>query len=54
LPAYFQSKNVSRARIFGWETTLAGEGKIGPVDMSVLLGYTYFYGVDLNDTTCWA
>jgi iron complex outermembrane receptor protein len=51
LPAYFQSRNVSRARIFGWETSLAGEGKIGPVDMSVLLGYTYFYGVDLNDTT---
>jgi outer membrane receptor protein involved in Fe transport len=50
LPAYFQSKNVSRARIFGWETTLAGEGKMGPVDMSVLLGYTYFYGVDMNDT----
>ena len=51
LPAYFQSKNVNRARIFGWETTLAGEGKMGPVDMSVLLGYTYFYGVDMNDTT---
>ena len=49
--AYFQSQNVSRARIFGWETTLAGEGKMGPVDMSVLLGYTYFYGVDLNDSS---
>ncbi len=48
---YFQSQNVSKARIFGWETSLAGEGKIGPVDMSVLLGYTYFYGVDLNDST---
>jgi outer membrane receptor protein involved in Fe transport len=27
-----------------------GEGKMGPVDMSVMLGYTYFYGVDLNDS----
>jgi outer membrane receptor protein involved in Fe transport len=27
-----------------------GEGKIGPVDMSVMLGYTYFYGVNMNDT----
>ncbi len=51
LPAYFQSQNVSRARIFGWETSIAGEGKMGPVDMSVLLGYTYFYGVDLNDSS---
>lgn len=48
---FFQSQNVSRARIFGFETSLNGEGKIGPVDMTVNLGYTYFYGVDLNDTT---
>ncbi|HLP22067.1 MAG TPA: TonB-dependent receptor [Chitinophagales bacterium] len=48
---FFQSQNVSKARIFGWETSLVGEGKIGPVDMTVNLGYTYFYGVDMNDTT---
>lgn len=48
---YFQSQNVSRARIFGWELSMYGEGKMGPVDMSALLGYTYFYGVDLNDTS---
>lgn len=48
---YFQSQNVSKARIFGFETSIVGEGKMGPVDMSVMLGYTYFYGVDLNDTT---
>lgn len=47
---YFQSQNVSKARIFGWETSIAGEGKIGPVDINTLIGYTYFYGVDLNDT----
>jgi iron complex outermembrane receptor protein len=48
---YFQSQNVSKARIFGWELSAYGEGKIGPVDFTTLLGYTYFYGVDLNDTT---
>lgn len=48
---YFQSQNVSKARIFGWELSTYGEGKIGPVDFTTLLGYTYFYGVDLNDTT---
>lgn len=48
---YFQSQNVSKARIFGWEISAYGEGKIGPVDFTTLLGYTYFYGVDLNDTS---
>lgn len=48
---YFQSQNVSKARIFGLETSLVGEGKMGPVDLNIMLGYTYFYGVDLNDTT---
>ncbi|MES2620648.1 MAG: TonB-dependent receptor [Bacteroidota bacterium] len=47
---FFQSQNISRARVFGWELAVVGEGKIGPVDMTVNLGYTYFYGVDLNDT----
>lgn len=48
---FFQSRNVSKARIFGWELSAFGEGKMGPVDMSALVGYTYFYGVDLNDTS---
>jgi iron complex outermembrane receptor protein len=48
---YFQSQNVSRARIFGWEVSAYGEGNIGPVNFTTMLGYTYFYGVDLNDTT---
>jgi iron complex outermembrane receptor protein len=48
---YFQSQNVSRARIFGWETSLVGEGTIGPVNMTAMVGYTYVYGVDLNDTS---
>ena len=49
---YFQSQNISHARIFGWELTWYGEGHIAPnVDMVTQLGYTYFYGVNLNDTT---
>ena len=49
---YFQSQNISKARIFGWELTWYGEGQITPnVDVVTLLGYTYFYGVNLNDTT---
>ncbi len=49
---YFQSQNISNARIFGWELTWYGEGHIAPnVDMVTMLGYTYFYGVNLNDTT---
>ena len=50
LTPYFQSQNISKARIFGWEGTLYGEGQLTPnVDVVTLLGYTYFYGVDLND-----
>lgn len=47
---FFQSQNVNHARIFGWELSAYGEGKFGPVDMTTLFGYTYFYGADLNDT----
>jgi len=49
-PPAFQSQNVNRARIFGLETSLVGEGKMGPVDMNLMIGYTYYYAVDLNDT----
>lgn len=49
--AFFQSQNVTRARLFGWEFNLAGEGKIGPVDLTLQGGYTYFYPRDMTDTT---
>lgn len=50
LTPYFQSQNVSKARIFGWELSLYGEGKLTPdVDVVTQMGYTYFYGVNLND-----
>ncbi len=48
--AVFQSQNISNARIFGWELTFYGEGHIAPnVDVTALIGYTYYYGADLND-----
>jgi iron complex outermembrane receptor protein len=51
LEGYFQSQNVAHARIFGWEFSTGGTGHITQnVDMNVLLGYTYFYGADLDDT----
>src|ERR1019366_2734070 len=49
---YFQSRNIAKARIFGWEFSISGHGHIGPnVDIETMIGYTYFYGVNLNDTT---
>ena len=44
----FKSLNVNEARIMGYEFTLNGDGKIGKFPMSVLLGYTYSYPVDLS------
>jgi iron complex outermembrane receptor protein len=43
-PAYglgFKSRNIGNTRIIGVDISLMGMGKIGPVDMTVLLGYTY-------------
>lgn len=42
--------NVDQARIFGWEASIAGKGKIGPVEISTLAGYTYFYPANLAGT----
>lgn len=41
---FFKSLNVTRARIFGWETSIVGEGKIGKAaDVTAQIGYTYLY-----------
>ncbi len=47
---YFGAKsiNVGRARIMGTEVVLAGEGKIGKVNLTVLGGYTYIKPLDLS------
>lgn len=49
LTAVFQSNNVTRARIFGWEFSIVGEGKIGPVDLTAQMGYTYVYPLSLDE-----
>lgn len=42
--------NVEQARIFGLEATIAGTGKIGPIDVQTLIGYTYSYPGNLQDS----
>src|SRR6218665_1030881 len=37
----FKSKNIGNTRISGIDISLMGQGKIGPINVSTLLGYTY-------------
>ncbi|MDF2438780.1 MAG: hypothetical protein K0Q95_3156 [Bacteroidota bacterium] len=37
----FQSQNVGNTRITGFEISIMGEGKLGPISTSALMGYTY-------------
>ncbi len=37
----FQSQNIGNTRISGFEVSIMGEGKIGPVNVEALMGYTY-------------
>jgi outer membrane receptor protein involved in Fe transport len=37
----FQSQNIGNTRIRGIELSIMGEGKMGPVNVTTLLGYTY-------------
>ncbi len=39
--AGFKSQNVGRARITGIDLSLTGSGKMGPINVSTLMGYTY-------------
>lgn len=44
----FKSQNVGEARINGVDITLTGSGKIGPVNVSLLMGYTYTNPINPN------
>lgn len=46
--AGFKSQNIGRAQISGFETSLTGNGKLGPVNVTILSGYTYIYPVNPN------
>lgn len=37
----FKSQNIGNTRIRGFETSVMGMGKIGPISITMLLGYTY-------------
>lgn len=46
---FLKPENISRARIAGFETSIAGTGSIGKVNMRFLGGYTYAYAGDLQN-----
>lgn len=46
-----RAANLENARVAGYEISIASQGKIGPVGVQVLAGYTYTYPVNLSDTT---
>lgn len=46
----FKPFNISQARIAGFELTLTGKGKIGPIEVLPQIGYTYTYPADLSST----
>ncbi len=37
----FSSQNIGTARIMGTEIMLAGQGKLGPVELNIVLGYNF-------------
>ena len=46
--AGFKSQNIGEALITGYETSVSGTGKIGPVNVTVFSGYTYMNPVNPN------
>jgi len=44
----FKAQNIGQTRIAGYEISVSGEGKIGPVLLRVLGGYTYSFPVNLS------
>jgi iron complex outermembrane receptor protein len=46
--AGFKSQNVGSARINGVDASITGTGKIGPINVSTLMGYTFTNPIYLN------
>ncbi|MCW5908251.1 MAG: TonB-dependent receptor [Chitinophagales bacterium] len=44
----FSSQNVGKTRILGTEIVLAGQGKLGPLDIQILTGYNFIDPRSLN------
>ena len=46
--AGFKSQNIGEAQISGYETSVSGTGKIGPINVTVFSGYTYMNPINPN------
>jgi outer membrane cobalamin receptor len=46
-----QAHNIGNTQVFGYEFTIGGRGRIGPVGISVSAGYSYNFGSSLSDTS---
>ena len=46
--AGFKSQNIGEAQISGYEVSLSGTGKIGPINVTVFSGYTYMNPINPN------
>ncbi|TXI84374.1 MAG: TonB-dependent receptor [Crocinitomicaceae bacterium] len=45
----FQAQNAERARITGFEISFNSTGKLGPIEVVSLIGYTYMNPISLNN-----
>jgi len=46
--AGFKSQNIGEAQITGYEASVSGTGKIGPINVTVFSGYTYMNPINPN------
>jgi outer membrane receptor protein involved in Fe transport len=46
--AGFKSQNIGEAQITGYEVSVSGTGKIGPINLNVFSGYTYMDPINPN------
>ncbi len=46
--AGFKSQNIGEAQISGYEASVSGTGKIGPINVTVFSGYTYMNPINPN------
>jgi iron complex outermembrane receptor protein len=46
-----RAQNIENAQIFGYEFTLGGRGRIGPVGLTLNAGYSYNYGATTGNSS---
>jgi outer membrane receptor protein involved in Fe transport len=47
----FQSRNIAKARIFGWETSITGTNNFEKCTLTYQFGYTYSYAANAEEDT---